>query len=148
PQSPSSNTHSISPSTTQQPSNLRAWGKDDDTTAVVTFLRLALLVAHLMLAIGIIVSLCQVHEVIEKFTNVVETSTITTTTTARVTFTDWSAPLITMTKKTKTVTETETQTVVQTGREAIDRMKRRRDRAARKTTVDTVYTPEVTMPIV
>jgi len=53
-----------------------------------------------------------------------------------------------MTKKTKTVTETETQTVVQTGREAIDRMKRRRDRAARKTTVDTVYTPEVTMPIV
>ena len=101
-----------------------------------------------MLAIGIIVSLCQVHEVIEKFTNVVETSTITTTTTARVTSTDWSAPLITMTKKTKTVTETETQTVVQTGREAIDRMKRRRDRAARKTTVDTVYTPEVTMPIV
>lgn len=149
PQSPSSNTHSISPSTTQQPSNLRAWGKDDDTTAVVTFLRLALLVAQLMLAIGIIVSLCQVHEVIEKFTNVVETSTITTTTTARVTFTDRSAPLITMTKKTKTVTETETQTVVQTGSEAaIDGMKRRRDRAARKTTVDTVYTPEVAMPMV
>ncbi|TIA46006.1 hypothetical protein D6C83_05557 [Aureobasidium pullulans] len=115
---------------------------------MVTFLRLALLVAQLMLAIGIVVSLCQVHEVIEKFTNVVETSTITTTTTARVTFTDWSAPLITMTKKTKTVAETETQTVVQTGREAIDRMKSKRDRAARKTTVDTVYTPEVTMPIV
>ncbi|THW22873.1 hypothetical protein D6D23_05874 [Aureobasidium pullulans] len=138
PQSSSSNTHSISPSTTQQPSNLRAWGKDDDTTAVVTFLRLALLSAY------------------AKSTKLLRSSPmwwrrrllLRLRRRGLLLLIEWSAPLITMTKKTKTVTETETQTVVQTGREAIDRMKRRRDRAARKTTVDTVYTPEVTMPMV